>query len=211
MNRTSTTLLSILACALTGLPSVCYGEEDESKPPGFNYQVVPPDKIDTKVAPGEDVRSLDALAEQYKEVQGAFVQRIEKLKAELADENATPERKKELEKAVGKLSKALSMEPASPEVIFELRSLYKQQAEEYKSRDEDDKAVRKYEEILRIDPNSLRNIEIYMELGDIYYYNELYDKAAAMYEAATKLDPLNFDAFKALKELELRGTDSEEE
>ena len=51
-----------------------------------------------------------------------------------------------------------------------------------------------------------------MKLGSIYRSNEIYDRAAAMYEAATRLDPMNFDAFSALKELEiLRSISSDEE
>ena len=75
-----------------------------------------------------------------------------------------------------------------------------------------DKVIEKLEEMLQIDPNNPRNAGTYMELGDIYYSKELYDKAAVMYKAVTKLDPLSFEAFKALKELELmRDSDSEDE
>jgi tetratricopeptide (TPR) repeat protein len=120
------------------------------------------------------------------------------------------ERKRE--KAEDELREALSIDPASAEVISELRGLYRQEAEDYEYRDEHGKAAEKYEGILEIDPDNPRNVEIYMKLGNIYRSDELYDKATAMYEAATKLDPLNYDAFSALKELELlRNNDSEKE
>ena len=120
--------------------------------------------------------------------------------------------KKQREKAKDELREALSIDPASAAVISELRSLYRQEAKDYEDRDEHDKAAEKYEEMVRIDPNNRRNVEVYMKLGNIYRSGELYDKAATMYEAATKLDPLNFDAFSALKELELlRSTDEEKE
>ena len=118
-------------------------------------------------------------------------------------------RNKNPEKAEKEFREALGLDPASAEAISELRNLYRHEAEDYENRDEYDKAAEKYEEIVKIDPNSPRNVEIYMKLGNIYRSNELYDRAVAVYEAATKLDPLNFDAFSALKELEmLRETDS---
>ena len=50
-----------------------------------------------------------------------------------------------------------------------------------------------------------------MELGHRYHNDGLYDKAAAMYEAANKLDPLNFSIFMDMKALEMsRGADSGE-
>ena len=117
--------------------------------------------------------------------------------------------RKEQEKAKDRLRKALSIDSASAEVISELKSLYKKEAEDYEYRDEHNKAAEKYEEMLRMDPDDPQNVEFYLKLGSIYRTNELYDKAAAMYEAATELDPLNFDAYSALKELELlRDTDS---
>ena len=111
--------------------------------------------------------------------------------------------KKEQEKAEREFRKALSIEPTSAEVISELRNIYKQKAEDYEYQNEYEKATEKYKEILEIESDSTRNVEIYMKLGNIYRSNELYDKATVMYEAATTLDPLNYDAFSALKELEL--------
>ena len=111
--------------------------------------------------------------------------------------------RKEQEKAEEEFRQALGVDPASAEVISELRGLYRQEAEDYEYRDEYDRAAEKYEEMLKMDPNNPRNVEIYMKLGNIYRSNELYDEAAAMYEAAARLDPLNYDAFSALKELEL--------
>jgi protein O-GlcNAc transferase len=110
---------------------------------------------------------------------------------------------KDREKAKEQFIKALSIDPKSAEVLSELRSVYRQEAEDYRSRDEYDKAAEKYQEMIKLNPDDPRNVEAYMELGNIYRSNELYDKASAMYEAARKLDPFNFDAFSALKELEL--------
>jgi tetratricopeptide (TPR) repeat protein len=119
--------------------------------------------------------------------------------------------KKEQRKAGEEFGKALEINPESAEVISELRGLYRQQAEDYESRDQYDKAAGIYEEMLEIDPDNPRNVEIYMKLGSIYRSREFYDKAAAIYEAVTELDPLNYDAFSALKELELlRDRDDEE-
>lgn len=110
---------------------------------------------------------------------------------------------KDRDKAKDLFRKALSIDPASAEILSELRSVYRQEAEDYRSRDEYDMAAEKYEEMIKLNPDDPRNVETYMELGNIYRSNELYDKASAMYEAARKLDPFNFDAFSALKELEL--------
>jgi protein O-GlcNAc transferase len=119
---------------------------------------------------------------------------------------------KDREKAKDQFMKALSIDPTSAEILSELRSVYRQEAEDYRSRDEYDKAAEKYEEMIKLNPDDPRNVEAYMELGNIYRSNELYDKASEMYEAARKLDPFNFDAFSALKELELlkeAGSDNE--
>jgi len=110
---------------------------------------------------------------------------------------------KDREKAKDQFIKALGIDPESAEILSELRSVYRQEAEDYRYRDEYDKAAEKYEEMIKLNPDDPRNVEAYMELGNIYRSNELYDKAFAMYEAARKLDPFNFDAFGALKELEL--------
>lgn len=119
---------------------------------------------------------------------------------------------KDREKAKDQFIKALSIDPESAEVLSELRSVYRQEAEDYRFRDEYDKAAEKYEEMIKLNPDDPRNVEAYMELGNIYRSNELYDKAFTMYEAARKLDPFNFDAFSALKELELlKGVDSKNE
>ncbi len=119
---------------------------------------------------------------------------------------------KDVERAEKEFGKALELDPTSAEVISELRTLYKQQAEGYKSQREYNKMAEKYGEILKIDPKNLRNIEIYLELGMRYEQNELYDKAAEMYEAVKELDPMNFEMFIALKQLEiLRGMGSQGE
>ncbi len=110
---------------------------------------------------------------------------------------------KDRERAKDQFRKALSIDPASAEVLSELRSVYRQEAEDYRYRDEYDKAAEKYEEMIKLNPDDPRNVETYMELGNIYRSDELYDRASEMYEAARKLDPFNFDAFSALKELEL--------
>jgi len=110
---------------------------------------------------------------------------------------------KQQKKAEEEFKKALSIDPTSAQVISELRTLYRQQAEHYKSKREYDKAAEKYQEILKIDPNNPRNVGIYMELGDRYFYDELYDEAEEMYKAAARLDPVNFDVFSSLKQLEI--------
>ncbi|MFC1714510.1 tetratricopeptide repeat protein [Candidatus Poribacteria bacterium] len=119
---------------------------------------------------------------------------------------------KDAGKAEERFRKALNLDPTSAEVISELRTLYKQQAEHYKSQREYNKMAERYGEILKIDPKSLGNIEIYMELGMRYEQDGFYDKAAEMYEAAKELDPMNFEMFIALKQLEaLRGMGGQEE
>ena len=47
-------------------------------------------------------------------------------------------------------------------------------------------------------------------MGDIYRNTEFYDEAAAMYEAAAQLDPLNIDASNALREIKLLKETSSE-
>lgn len=111
--------------------------------------------------------------------------------------------KREQEKAEREYKAALGIDPASVEVISELRNLYEQMAEGYEVKDDFNKAADMYDKMIKIDPNNPRNVMAYMELGKIYKSNELYDKAADMFEAAARLDPSNFDAFSALKELEL--------
>jgi len=101
------------------------------------------------------------------------------------------------------LKSALSVIPNSLDVISELRSIYRDQGEEYESQDRYDKAAEKYEEIIKLSPDDINSIEAYMKLGNIYRNEEQYNKAAEAYKAAVKIDPMNFDAFAALKELEL--------
>jgi len=110
---------------------------------------------------------------------------------------------KDLAKAIDMLKKALAIDPKSVDVISELTVVYSQQAGIYKSEKKFDEAAKIYEEIVKLDPNNLENVEYYMELGSIYRSQQLYDKAIATYTAIAKLDPLNFDAFAALKELNL--------
>lgn len=101
------------------------------------------------------------------------------------------------------LKTALNIDSTSADIISELRSFYRNQAENYEFQGRFDKAAEKYEEMVKIDPENLRNVEIYLQIGSIYRSEEQYDKAAKAYEAVIKLDPMNFDAFGALKELEL--------
>lgn len=110
---------------------------------------------------------------------------------------------KDVERAEKEYVKALELDPTSAEVISELRILYRQQAEDYRSRREYDKAAEKYRKILKMDPKSIENIAIYLDLGTRYQNDGLYDKAAEMYEAANKLDPMNFDVFAYLKQIEM--------
>ena len=104
------------------------------------------------------------------------------------------------------LKKAMIIDPASKEIASELRTLYKQEAADYEKQSEYIKAAEIYEKMLTIDPYNPANIGIYMQLGYIYKSYELYDKAIAAYESVSRFDPLNFDAFSELREIEiLRG------
>ena len=107
--------------------------------------------------------------------------------------------------------KALEIDPTSAEVISELRILYKQQAEYYRSQREYDKAIEKYEEILKIDAKSLDNVMIYTEIGNIYRDNEQYDKAIEAYEAARELDPMDLEVFRDLRYAEMLKNSSDAE
>lgn len=110
------------------------------------------------------------------------------------------------ERAKSEFKKAMSIDPMVKEITSELRNLYKQEAADYEKQGEYIKAAEKYENMLKIDPDNPGNVGIYMQLGYIYKSYELYDKATVMYEAIAKFDPLNFDAFSELRELEfLRG------
>lgn len=133
--------------------------------------------------------------------------------------------KKDEERAEKELKMALKMDPASAQVISELRIMYGRQVKYYKSQRDYDKVAEIYAKILEVDPNDLRNVTIYLELGDRYKdeaydvyekaleagsapgitdsMNKFYDEAAEMYEAARKLDPTNSEAFAALRELEI--------
>jgi len=132
---------------------------------------------------------------------------------------------KDEERAEKELKMALKMDPASAQVISELRILYGRQVEHYKSQRDYDKVAEIYAKILEVDPEDLRNVRIYLELGTRYEneafdeyekaleagsapvitdnMSKLYDEAAGMYEAARKLDPTNSDAFGALRQLEI--------
>ncbi|MBD3184959.1 tetratricopeptide repeat protein [Candidatus Poribacteria bacterium] len=105
--------------------------------------------------------------------------------------------------AAQKLRKALDINPQAMEVISELRNIYRIQAENYESQREFLKAAEKYREMININPGDERNADIYVKIGNIYRSNELYDRAAKVFEKAAELDPMNFEAFTALKELEL--------
>lgn len=133
--------------------------------------------------------------------------------------------KKDEERAEKELKIALKMDPASPQVISELRIMYGRQAKHYKRQRDYDKVAEIYAKILEVDLNDLRNVSIYLELGKRYEdeafdeyekaleagsasaitdsMNELYDEAEEMYEAARKLDPTNSEAFGALRYLEI--------
>jgi tetratricopeptide (TPR) repeat protein len=110
---------------------------------------------------------------------------------------------RDYERAEAEFRKALSMDPESAEVLSELRNIYRQRAEYHISQKEYDRAMERYREILKIDPNNLGNVEIYMELGSRYEHNELYDEAFEMYDAARKLDPMNFSVYTALKQIDI--------
>jgi len=119
-------------------------------------------------------------------------------------------RNRESERAEREFRMALGINPASAEVISELRILYGKEAEDYRNQDDYDNVIAKYREILKIDPDNPRNVSIYMEMGDIYRNTEFYDEAAVMYEAAARIDPLNIDVSNALREIMLlRETSSE--
>lgn len=110
---------------------------------------------------------------------------------------------RDYERAETEFRKALSMDPESAEVLSELRNLYRQQAEYYISQREYDRAMERYREILKIDPNNPGNVEIYMDLGSRYEHSELYDKAFEMYDAARRLDPMNFSVYRALRQIDI--------
>ena len=107
------------------------------------------------------------------------------------------------ERAKSELKKAMIIDPASKEIASELRNLYKQEAADYEKQSEYIKAAEIYEKMLTIDPDNPANIGIYMQLGYIYKSYELYDKAIAAYESVSRFDPLNFDAFSELREIEI--------
>lgn len=133
--------------------------------------------------------------------------------------------KKDEERAEKELKMALKMDPTAVQVISELRIMYGRQAKHYRSQRDYDKVAEIYAKILEVDPKDLRNVMIYLELGDRYKdeaydeyekaleagsvsvitdsMNKFYDKAEEMYEAARKLDPTNSEAFGALRELEI--------
>lgn len=95
----------------------------------------------------------------------------------------------------------LRLDPNSTEIILELKNLYEQEANIFKSQQRFDKAVAAYEEIVKLEPDKPENSWIYVEIGNIYRNMELNDKAISAYRKAAKIDPLNYDAFSALKEL----------
>jgi len=111
--------------------------------------------------------------------------------------------RKELKKAEYAFRKAFEIDPSSVEVISELKNLYEQEAGIFKSQKKFDEAAKKYEEMLKLDPDNSENSWIYVELGSIYRSQELYNKAITAYSMAAKLDPLNYDAFSAIKELKI--------
>ena len=116
------------------------------------------------------------------------------------------------EKAEAEFKEALKIDSAHAEVLSDLRGVYNKQAEYHKRQREYDRAMEKYGEILKINPDNPRNLGIYMELGDRYVGDGLYYKAAEMYESARKLDPMNFEVFKALIQVDiLKGMSGEEE
>ena len=119
--------------------------------------------------------------------------------------------KGDYKEAEAELKAALNIDPASEEILSDLRNLYNRQARNYKKQREYGKAMEKYGKILKIDPNNPRNIDIYMELGSRYESDGLYDKAKEMYKAARKLDPMNFEIFRALKQIEILKDVSGEE
>jgi tetratricopeptide (TPR) repeat protein len=116
---------------------------------------------------------------------------------------------KDLVKSVEMLIKALAIDPKSVEVISELTGVYSQQAGVYKSERKFDEAAKIYEEIVKLDPKNLENIEYYLEMGSIYRSLQQYDKAITAYTTITKLDPTNFDSFASLKELNLLKNNGE--
>jgi len=119
--------------------------------------------------------------------------------------------KKERDQAKKEFMNALMIEPTAIEVLSELRTVYEKEAEEYRSNDDYENTAKKYEEILKLDPDNIRNVTTYMELGNIYYSMEHYDKAEAAYTGAIKLDPFNYDAFISLKDLEnLKNMETED-
>lgn len=104
--------------------------------------------------------------------------------------------------AEAEFRKALKIDTTSAEVISELRMLYGRQAEYFKNQRDYDSAAIVYRKILETDPENPRNVEVYWELGEQYFFDELYGKAKEMYEKAAKLDPMNIDVYSRLMMLE---------
>ncbi len=189
---------------LTGKVHNEMGDTDKAREAFRRATILQPENSETRYYLGtvyeQQAMKEEAVSEYEKAVEGDS-DSVMVLKAHLQLGRIYKDRDRE--RAKSEFIAALGINPASAEVASELRILYRKEAEDYENRDEYDKAVEKYEEILAIAPDTSRNLEVYMKLGDIYRNSELYDKATTMYEAAAKLDPLNFDAFSALKELEL--------